>query len=85
MDLHTALMTTVALMALMTGLGFIFNLLLLPIKKDISSLEGGQSKLEKGQVNLEKRQVNLEKGQLNLEKRLSMVESKLDQLLARIK
>ena len=36
----------IAFMAVMTGLGFVFNLLLIPVKKDIANLKTGQSKLE---------------------------------------
>ncbi len=43
----------IAFVAVLTGLGFIFNLLLLPVKKDIAKLEAGQSKLDAGLSKLE--------------------------------
>ena len=46
MDLHTALMTTIAVMASLTGLGFIFNLLLGPVKEINKRLETNQDHIE---------------------------------------
>ena len=43
----------IAFVAVLTGLGFVFNLLLSPVKRDISKLEVGQAKLEAGQAKLE--------------------------------
>lgn len=37
----------IAFVAVLTGLGFVFSLLLNPVKKDISNLEAGQAKLER--------------------------------------
>ena len=68
----------IAFVAVLTGLGFVFNLLLVPVKKDIAKLEEGQAKLEAGQA-------KLEAGQFKLESGLFKLESKLDQLLARSK
>ncbi len=61
--------TIIAVIALMTGLGFIFNLLLKPVKDN-------QGRFEKSLGNLEARQARFEK-------RLDSLENKLDQLLAR--
>ena len=47
--------SVIAFVAVMTGLGFVFNLLLNPVKKDISNLRDGQDKLESGQVKLERK------------------------------
>lgn len=46
MDLHTALMTIISVMASLTGLGFIFNLLLVPVKEINKRLEVNQDHME---------------------------------------
>ena len=61
--------TIIAIMTLMTGLGFLFNILLAPIKKNISELE----------VRLTNVEVRLTK----LENRFTVVEQKIDQLLSK--
>lgn len=73
--LFTAL---IAFCAFLIGLGFVFNLLLSPVKRDISTLEEGQAKLEAGQAKLEAGQVRLEAG-------LAKLESKMDQILDKAK
>jgi len=45
----------IAFVAVLTGLGFVFNLLLLPLKKDIGKLENGQAKIENRLDRLEKK------------------------------
>ena len=47
--------TIIAIMTLMTGLGFLFNILLAPIKKNISELEVRLTKLETRFISLEKK------------------------------
>ncbi len=42
----------IAFVAVLTGLGFVFNLLLAPVKRDIEKLEAGQAKLEAGQAEI---------------------------------
>ena len=37
--------TIIAVIALLTGLGIVFNMLLVPVKKDIAKLEDGQAKM----------------------------------------
>ncbi len=61
--------TIIAVVALFTGLGIIFKLLLNPVYIRLSNLEAGQAKLETGQA--------------KLEKRMDGIERKLDQLLAK--
>ena len=68
----------IAFVAILTGLGFVFNLLLAPVKKDIANLETRMTNLEDGQA-------KLETGQVKLEKRMDNIEVKLDTLLALIK
>ena len=46
MDLSLVLMTIIAVMALLTGLGFIFNLLLNPVKERLYHLEEDISKIK---------------------------------------
>ena len=60
MDYQIILMTIIVLFAFLTGLGFIFNLLLAPINEKLSILEKGQAKLEMGQAKLETGQARLE-------------------------
>ena len=52
--------TIIAIFAFVGGLGFIFNLLLDPVKADVKDLQIGQARLEKGQTRLEKGQARLE-------------------------
>ena len=82
--------TIIAVIALMTGLGYIFNLLLKPVKnnqarfeKSLDSLEAMQTRFEKKLDSLEVRQTHFEKRMDNLEAGQTSLEKKLDQLLAR--
>jgi len=45
----------IAFVALLTGLGFVFNLLLLPLKKDIANIENSLDKFENRLYQLEKK------------------------------
>ena len=77
MDLHTMLMTIIiALMAILTGLGFIFNVLLVPVKEN-------QAKTDKRLDHLEKGFENLNAKFENLNAKFENSNAKLDQLLAR--
>ncbi len=84
--------TIIAVFAFVGGLGFVFNLLLDPVKAKQTDLEKGQIRLEtefqKGQTRLEAKQTDLEKGQTrleakqtDLEKGQTRLESKIDLLL----
>ena len=67
MEYQIILTTVIALIAVLTGLGFIFRILLEPVYNRLSNLETGQA--------------NLDAGQANLNKRMDTLESKLDKLL----
>ena len=70
--------TIIALCAVMAGLGFIFNILLGPVKETQAALKTEVRELQKGQVRLEKGQALLK---TELQKDFQNLESKLNLLL----
>ena len=62
----------IAFVAVLTGLGIVFNLLLGPIKYNQANMENRIEHIEKRMDHIEKR----------MEKRMDRIESKLDQLLS---
>ena len=65
--------TIIAIFAFVGGLGFIFNLLLDPVKEKQVSFESELKELQIGQARLEKGQTRLEKGQARLEDKLDFL------------
>ena len=74
MELQILLTGIIALCAVLSSLGFIFKILLSPVKEDVADLRIGQKALESGQKALESDISDLKTGQKELN-------SKLDQLL----
>ena len=70
------LTTVIALIAVMTGLGFIFNILLTPVKENQNDLKNSQDDLKNSQD-------DLKNNQNDFNKRLSVIEKKIDQILNR--
>ena len=67
--------TIIAVMAALTGLGFVFNILLAPLKEN-------QARIEKRMDQFEARMRQFEARMGQFESKLGQFESKLDQLLA---
>ena len=74
-ELQHILTTIIAVMAALTGMGFVFNILLKPLKEN-------QARIEKRIDKLEARMDQFEARLDQLEARMGRLESKLDQLLA---
>ena len=71
----------IAFVAVLTGLGFVFNLLLVPLKENQGRLEKNQGRLEKSQARLEESQGRLEKNQGRLESDIQEVKMGIKRLL----
>ena len=86
MDLHTFLITVIAFSAVISVLSFAFNLLLVPIKQDISTIKENQTNLKTNQARMEKELISVIKfGQKEMEdKILQDVSEKIENLFSEI-
>ena len=71
MDLHTALVTILAFSAVISVLGFIFHLLLNPVKDN--------------QAKMEKNQTKMENDIKEVRKEIKQIETKVDQIISVLK
>ncbi len=93
MDIKVALMTVIALTALLGGQGFVMSLLLDPVKKSQARMEKQinarmdqmETRMDQRMDQMETRMDNLETRMDNLETRMDKLDSKMDLLLARNK
>ena len=97
MEIFTPLFQAViAFVAVMTGLGFVFSLILAPVKESQAQLKESQADLKKSHAELKESHVELKEGHARLERRLDSLETdtksqfrevnaKLDSLLAQSK
>ncbi len=70
----------IAFTAVMTGLGFIFNLLLTPVKKDLARMESNVSRLEGNMSRLEGNVSRLDSRVGRLEEGLKLVQSDISEI-----
>ena len=69
--------TITALCAVLASLGFIFNLLLRPVKNSLQDLKQSQTELKQSQTELKQNQTELKQSQKDLSDRMSAVEKEL--------
>ena len=88
-DLTPIAVFTISFCAVFTALGFMFNILLNPVKKEVSELKEGQKALNQEVSDLNKEVLDLKTGQKNLNKEVldlktgqKEMSAKLDLLLS---
>ena len=80
MELQLVLSTVIALIALLTGIGFIINILLSPVRENQSLLKENQDELKQNQNRLRESQNQLRETQVQMEAELKTAVSKIDKI-----